>query len=123
MARLSAHIPTLLAWAAPLGAVAAAILSFWTGGVHPLALACTAVLFALAARGVAVDRGALGFLGPALLVGLATTSGLGALEGLLWGGFVRVFLLLHILGPGPVWSPTAARGRASVPRCSPATRA
>jgi hypothetical protein len=91
----------LLAWAAPLGAVAAAVLSFWTGGVHVLALACTVVLFALAARGVAVDRHALGFLGPALLVGLVTTSGLGALEGLLWGGFVRMFLLLHILGVEP----------------------
>lgn len=89
----------LLSWAAPLGAVAAALLSFWTGGVHPLALACTALLFVLATRGVAVDRHALGFLGPALLLGLVTMSGVGAVEGLLWGGFVRVFLLLHILGP------------------------
>lgn len=101
-----------LAWATPLGALAAAFLSFGTGGVSLLALACLALLSLLSAHHLAAahDPAAatleqlgprwllLGFLAPALVVGLATRSPLGALEGLLWGGFVRLFLLHHLLG-------------------------
>lgn len=38
-----------------------------------------------------------GLLLPALIGGLVTMSWLGAVAGLLWGGFVRIFLLEHIV--------------------------
>jgi stearoyl-CoA desaturase (delta-9 desaturase) len=38
-----------------------------------------------------------GLLLPALIGGLVTMSWLGAVGGLLWGGFVRIFLLEHIV--------------------------
>lgn len=39
----------------------------------------------------------LGLAGPALAVGLATASLYGALEGLLWGGLVRLLLIQHVI--------------------------
>ncbi len=86
-------------WLGPLGALAAALLSFWTGGVHLIALATLAVLYALSLLRGSDRRGSdplglgPGFLLPALIVGAWTSSALGAVEGLLWGGLVRVFLL------------------------------
>jgi stearoyl-CoA desaturase (delta-9 desaturase) len=40
---------------------------------------------------------AVGFLLPALVAGLVYQSWYGALSGLLWGGFVRMFVLEHII--------------------------
>lgn len=87
-------------WLAPLGALAAALLSFWTGGVHLVALATLALLGGISAlriRGGDPRRDPLGplpgLLAPALIVGALTLSLLGLIEGLLWGGLVRVFLL------------------------------
>lgn len=156
-----------LAWAPPLGAIAAALLSFGTGGVCLPALASLLALHALSVLGLRVgyhrlfthrrfaagpglrvtlavlgglagqgpllawvdrhrarERGdlpvpardlardpalalvdrlyplwlGLGFLAPAALVGLATRSPQGALEGLLWGGLVRLFVLQQLRG-------------------------
>ena len=39
----------------------------------------------------------LGLLAPALVVGAITRSPLGALEGLLWGGLLRLFLIQHVI--------------------------
>jgi len=96
---LAAIARALPVWSAPLGALMAAILSFWTGGVHLATLAVLAALYLvsiLRAR-TTTARDPLGplagFVGPALAVGVLTGSALGAVEGLLWGGFVRVFLL------------------------------
>jgi len=75
------------------------MLSFWTGGVHLAALAVLAALYLVsilrASRTTARDPlGPLaGFVAPVLAVGVLTGSALGAVEGLLWGGFVRVFLI------------------------------
>lgn len=91
-------VRTVRVWSSPVGALAAALLSFWTGGVHIAALAVMAALFLVSVPRARIDaRDPLGpgpgFLAPMLAVAVLTGSGLGALEGLLWGGFVRVFLL------------------------------
>ncbi len=96
---LAAIARALPVWSTPLGALLAAMLSFWTGGVHLAALAVLAALYLIsilrARSSTARDPLGLlaGFVGPALAVGVLTGSALGALEGLLWGGFVRVFLI------------------------------
>jgi hypothetical protein len=90
-------LPVLRVWCAPVGALAAALLSFWTGGVHLAALAVLAALYLVSVLRGGLARDPLGllagFLAPAIAVGVLTLSPLGALEGLLWGGFVRLFLL------------------------------
>ena len=90
-------MPTLRVWCAPLGALAAALLSFWTGGVHLAALAVLAALYLVSILRGGRARDPLGplagFLAPTIAVGVLTLGPLGALEGLLWGGFVRVFLI------------------------------
>ena len=96
---LAAIARALPIWSTPLGALIAAMLSFWTGGVHLAALAVLAALYLvsiLRAR-TTTARDPLGplagFVAPTLAVGVLTGSALGAVEGLLWGGFVRVFLI------------------------------
>ncbi len=126
----------LLAWAPPLGALSAAALALCTGSVSTTALVSLLVLYALSALGgMAADRALIapprlrpalaacsgligrgaspwllfGLLAPAVVVAATDHTLAGALDGLLWGGLVRLFLIQHIIGAAgsacPLWQP------------------